>query len=145
MTATAHMAVRDALISVLLASTPLAGGRVVGNRRRPMAAEHASQVYVYLEESAPSREVIGVTHWTTRIHVKCVARSASGLSADDVADALGQEVFARVMADPTLGGKATDTTAQGMAWTEDEFDTQLSVCQLIFDVWYSSTDASISA
>ena len=145
MTATVHMAVRDALIAALLTPTPLAGGRVVGNRRRPMAAEHASQIYVYLEESPASRHVIGTTDWHTRIRVECVARSASGTSADDAADALGHDVFARVMLDPTLGGKAIDTSVQAMAWTEDEADTQLSACQLLFDVWHSTPDASISA
>lgn len=148
MAATAHMAVRDALISALLVATPLAGGRVVGNRRRPMAQEHASQIYVYLEESAATREVLGTTDWRTRIRVECVARSTTGVgavSADDAADALGQDVFARVMADPTLGGKAIDTTPQALGWTEDEQDTQLGACQLLFSVWHSTPDASISA
>jgi hypothetical protein len=145
MAATAHMAVRDALISALLAATALAGGRVVGNRRRPMAAEHASQIYVYLEESIASHEIIGTTDWRTRIRVECVARTASGVSADDAADALAQDVYARVLADTTLGGKAIDTIAQAMAWTEDEQDTQLSACQLLFSVWHATPDASISA
>lgn len=145
MTATAHMAVRDALIGALLAATPLAGGRVVGNRRRPMAGEHASQIYVYLEESQAAQDVLGTTDWRTRIRVECVARSASGTSADDAADALGHDVYARVMADRTLGGKAIDTTPQAMAWTEDEADTQLSACQLLFSVWHSTPDASITA
>ena len=145
MTATAHMAVRDALIAALLAATALAGGRVVGNRRRPMSSEHASQIYVYLEESIASRDVIGTTDWRTRIRVECVARSAGGASADDAADALGHDVFARVMADTTLGGKAIDVTPQAMAWTEDEQDTQLSACQLLFSVWHAAPDASITA
>ena len=145
MAATAHMAVRDALIAALLAATALAGGRVVGNRRRPMSSEHASQIYVYLEESVASRDVIGTTDWRTRIRVECVARTASSVSADDAADALAQDVYARVLADTTLGGKAIDTTAQAMAWTEDEQDTQLSACQLLFSVWHAAPDTSISA
>ena len=45
----------------------------------------------------------------------------------------------------TLGGKAIDVTPQAMAWTEDEQDTQLSACQLLFSVWHATPDASISA
>lgn len=145
MTATAHMAACDAFVSALLAATPLAGGRVEGNRRHPMAAEHASQIFVFLDETAATHEVIGTTDWNTRIRVECVARSASGVTAARAADALAQDVHARVMADRSLGGKAIDTTALAMAWTQDELDTQLGVCQLLFNVWHATPDASISA
>ncbi|MDP3651051.1 MAG: hypothetical protein Q8R67_05140 [Rhodoferax sp.] len=145
MTNSVHMTVRDALIAALQAAPALAGGRIVGNRRRPMAAEHATQIYVYLEESLGTRETIGTTDWRTRIRVECLARASAGVSAEDAADALGVGVFARVMADTTLGGKAIDTTPQAMAWTEDEADTPLAACQQIFSVWHTTADESISA
>lgn len=143
MTNTAHMAARDAIIAACLASPALADGRVVGNRRRPMAQESASQVFVYLEDSVASREVIGLVDWRTRIRIECLARATSAASADDAADALAASVYARVMADPTLGGKAIDTEAQAMAWTEDEVDPALSACQQIFSVWHRTPDTTI--
>lgn len=145
MTNSAHMAVRDALIAALQAAPALAGGRIVGNRRRPMAAEHTTQIYVYLEESQGTRETIGTTDWRTRIRVECLARTSAGVTAEDAADALGVSVFARVMADPSLGGSAIDTTAQAMGWADDEADTQLSACQQIFSVWHATSDNAIAA
>jgi hypothetical protein len=141
----AHMAVRDALIAALQAAPALAGGRIVGNRRRPMAAEHAAQIYVYLEESTGTRDTIGTTDWHTRIRVECLARSNAGVSAEDAADALGVAAFARVMADPSLSGAAIDTTAHAIAWVEDEAETQLSACQQIFSVWHATADNTIAS
>lgn len=144
MTNSTHMAVRDAIIASLQASPALAGGRIVGNRRRPMAAQNDTQIYVYLEESQGTREVIGTTDWRTSIRVECLARATALTSAEDAADALGVSVFARVMADPSLGGVAIDTTSQAIGWTDDGADTPLSVCHQIFTVWHTSPDASIA-
>jgi hypothetical protein len=137
------MAVRDAIIAALLASPALAGGRVVGNRRRPMAAQDPSQIYVYLEESIASRETIGTIDWRTRIRIECVARTVSGTSAEDASDALAVAAYARIMASPALGGAALDTEAQAIAWTEDEADTTLSACQQLFTVWHQTPDQTI--
>jgi len=137
------MAARDAIIAACLASPALADGRVVGNRRRPMAQEEAAKVFVYLEDSVASRELIGPIDWKTRIRIECLARATSAASADDAADALAASVYARVMADPSLGGKAIDTEAQAMAWTEDEADPALSACQQIFTVWHQTAFAEL--
>lgn len=145
MSGSKHIAVRDAVAAALLASPALAGGRVVTNRRRPMAQASASQIFVYLEDSEASREVLGQIDWQTRIRVKCLARDVAGTSADDAADALAVGVHARLMADPTLAGAAIDIDPKAMAWTEDEADTSLSACQQIFAVLHTTPDASIAA
>jgi hypothetical protein len=142
---TAHLAVRDAIIAALLAVPALAGGRVVGNRRRPMAQEHNAQVFVYLEDAVASRELIGTTDWHTRIRIECLARATSTTSADDAADALAFSAYARIMADPSLAGNALDTEPQAMAWNEDEADPALSACQQIFTVWHKCQDTTLSA
>jgi hypothetical protein len=143
MTQTTHMAVRDAIIATLLSATALAGGRVVGNRRRPMAAQDPSQIYVYLEESTASRPTIGTIDWHTRIRIECVARTVSGTSAEDAADALAVSAYARIMADPSLGSAAIDTQAEALAWLEDEADTTLSACQQLFTVWHATPDTHL--
>lgn len=148
MSNSAHMAARDAIIAALLVNPALAGGRVVGNRRRPMAEQHASQIYVYLENSDAefgSDKVIGTTDWRTRIRVECLSRATSSVSADDGADALAVDVMSRIMADTSLSGKAIDTTPQAIFWAEDEADTPVAACQLLFSVWHATPDASISA
>lgn len=140
-----QMAVRDAVAAALLASPALAGGRVVTNRRRPMADAVDSQIFVYLEDSEASRDVLGQIDWRTRIRVECLARDVAGTSADDAADALATGVHDRLMADTTLAGAATDIDPKAMAWTEDEANTSLSACQQIFSVWHVTPDASIAA
>lgn len=148
MSNSAHMAVRDAIVTALLAAPALAGGRVVGNRHRPMAAQHVNQILVYLETSEADfgpGKTIGTTDWHTRIRVECLSRATASISADDGADALAVDVLNRVMADPSLGGKAIDTTPQALGWSEDESDTPLAAAQLLFSVWHSTPDASISA
>lgn len=145
MTKTCHMAVRDAIIAALQQAPALAGGRIVGNRRRPMAEQHPSQIYVYLEESEPSVSTIGTTDWRTRIRIECAARSAAGMPSEDACDALAVSVFGRVMADQSLGGAAIDTTTQGIAWAEDEFETTLSVCHQLFTVWHMTPEKTITA
>ena len=145
MTNTAHMAVRDAIVAALLAAPALAGGKVVANRRRPMAADVSSQIFVYLEDSLASHEIIGFTDWRTRIRIENLARSTALASADDAADALAFDSHARIMADPGLGGRAITTEAAAMAWTEDEADPTLSAAQQIFTVWHRCPDESLSA
>jgi hypothetical protein len=143
MSNTTHRAVRDALIAALLAAPALAGGRVVGNRRRPMAVQDPSQIYVFLEESVCTRHIIGTLEWQTRIRIECVARTVSGANSEDVADALAATAYLRIIADPTLGGTAVDTEVQGLAWTEDEADTALAACQQLLTVRHQTPDAHI--
>lgn len=143
MTQTTHMLVRDALIAVLLSAPALAGSRVVGNRRRPMAAQDPSQIYVYLESSAAELFVIGTMRWSTRIRVECAARATAGASAEDAADALGQAAYARIMADPSLGGAVIDTEPIALAWSEDEADTTLAVHQQIWSLTHTTTVTGI--
>lgn len=145
MSHSAQQAVRDAIVAALLAAPALAGGRVVANRRRPMAQAVASQVFVYLADSEASRETLGQIDWHTRVRIECLARDSAGLSAEDAADALAVSAYARIMADTTLGGTAIDADPKAIAWTEDEADTTLSACQQIVSVWHSTPDTSIAA
>lgn len=139
-----HMGVRDTIVALLLATPAMASGRVLPNRRTPLPAETPAQVLVYLEDAAASHDVIGLTQWGTRIRIESVARSTAGATGEDTADALATEAHARIMANPYLDGKAFDTEAQAMAWSEAESDPTLSVVQQIFTVMHASADASIA-
>jgi hypothetical protein len=142
-TQTAHQAIRDAIVTLLQASPALAGGRVVANRRRPMAAQDASQVYVYLETSDATQNLVNKIDWRTRIRIECVARSVTGTSAEDAADALASAAYARIAADPTLGGKAVEIEVQALGWFEDEADTALAACQQVLSVWHQTETTSL--
>jgi hypothetical protein len=145
MSNTQHSAMRDAVVAALLAAPALASGRIEARRRRPVAAEVASQINVYLEDSTPTDGPIGTTYWATRVRVECVARAATGLDSETVADALAVQVHARLLTDPSLGGLAIDTVVTSMAWTDDELETSLSACQQLFQVTHATPTASITA
>lgn len=141
----AHMALRAAVVQLLLAPPAMAGGRVVANRKRPMAEQDASQVFVYLEESTPERGAINgaPVDWSTRLRIECVARPATPDSAETVADALATQAWTRLQADTTLGGLCGDLASNGIAWTEDESNATLSACQLLFTATHRTTNLSL--
>jgi hypothetical protein len=85
-------------------------------------------------------------HWTTRVIVHCVCRDAAGISADMAADALLEQVYARVMDDPGLGGAAIKTTPAGLAWrNEEEAEQGVAACQALFEVLHRTPRHSIAA
>lgn len=148
MAGTAHRAVRDALVALLQASPALADGGVTANRKRPMAAQHGAQVFVFLEDALPERGgILGAPiDWSTRIRVECVARGVPGdTTAEDAADDLARAVFARVQDDITLGGLVMDCVPQGMVWTEDETSPDVAACQLMFQCLHRTLADSIAA
>lgn len=142
-----HMAQVRAIVAALKAVPVLADGKVVAHRRRPMAQQTERQVFVYLEESLAQRgEIRGAPFdWRTRVRVECVARDVPGAMAEDVADALMAQAYARVMQDTTLGGLALDVIPEGAAWTGDEADTTLSAAQLIFTVLHVTAEGVIAS
>lgn len=142
-----HMALCRALRDTLLAAPVLADGNVVANRRRPMPATVARQIFVYLEDSQPTRgQIAGAPFdWRTRIRVECLARDDGPIDADTAADALAVQVYARVMADTTLANLALDVEPQAIACTGDEADTALAATQIMFTVWHVSAGNSIAA
>jgi hypothetical protein len=125
MAGTAHRAVRDALVALLQASPALADGGVTANRKRPMAAQHGAQVFVFLEDALPERGGI--------------------LGAPIDWSDLARAVFARVQDDITLGGLVMDCVPQGMVWTEDETSPDVAACQLMFQCLHRTLADSIAA
>lgn len=147
MSNSAHIGIRNAIKALLLVAPALAGGRVVANRRRPMAQAVDTQVFVYLEDAGATRgEIYGApTDWRTRIRIECVARDTVGSDADSNADALQTSVAARLLAPGALGVLVSDIELQAMAWTEDEADTTVSACQAIYSVWHRTSGHVITA
>jgi hypothetical protein len=140
------MAIRDAFVAKLQQAPAISGGRIVGNRRRPMAAQDASQVFVYLEESiAAQGAILGAPiDWQTRLRIECVARETSGATAEELADSLAQEVFARIQSDINLAGLTQDIEPTALAWMEDEGDTSVMSAQLLFNAVHRTQNNTIA-
>lgn len=143
----AQMALCHAMRTVFLATPPLADGNVVANRRRPMAAAVDRQIFVYLQDSLPARGAIrgAPVDWRTTIRVECLARDSGPVDADVAADAMAVEVYARVLADPSLGGLAFDLEPSAMGCTGDEADTSLSATQFLFTVSHTTSENTIAS
>ena len=136
-----HLAVRDAVAALLQAAPALAGGRVFENRDYKLAADAASGVWVFRDDSIPARGPImgSPIDWTTRVRVVVKARTTGGVTAETAADALATEAYARVMAAPQLGGLASDLEAGQITWQQDEIETSVAMCELEFFVQHRTT------
>lgn len=131
MSQTAHRALCSHIAGLLLVTPALAGGRVFVQKRRPMPQAVSSQIFVYLEETPAEAKTLGAnTEWQTRIRIECVARDTTGLSAESASDAMAAEVYERLMADDTFGGRAIGAVCH-LAWTDDESETGLATTQAL--------------
>lgn len=128
--------VNDAIAAVIaaLAAAPAVAnvGRV---RLRPVSSSTSTAVVVRpvesqaLETSLISSQPIT---WDTRFGVECYARAAAGQAPDVAVDALVSTVYAKLMADPTLGGAVVALQPQSVSYDFDA-DGENTVCAtLIF-------------
>lgn len=149
MTGTLHLQVRGAAVAVLQAAAPALadGGVVAGRRKRPMAEQFKRQVHVYLDFSKPERAELSYLpdDWMTRIRIECAARADGTTSAEVAADDLAQRCYALLAGEPSLGGLCIDLIPLGLAWDEDEGETQLATTQVLFDAKHRTPAVSIAA
>ena len=127
----AHLGIRSAVAALLLVGPAVAGGNVLQNRAFGMAQGIDSQVHVNFDQASPDASPIFTGHprdWVTTIEVAILARKAGGVEAADVADALWVDVYARVMANQSLGGRVQLLTPGDCYVQAAEADT--SVCKL---------------
>jgi hypothetical protein len=107
------------MVTALSAGTPVSP-HISRARIKPLAAEWATAVVVRLQESQFERLAIfgAPINTDTLVVVECYARSTS-LSPDLAVDALMQDAYARLAADPTLGGTVADCQLQAINFDFD--------------------------
>jgi hypothetical protein len=134
MTSLANTAV-TAVMQALQASPAVAGsvGRV---QLRPVAKSVASAVVVrpvgasVLESSLPGAPIA----WVITLAVECYARATAGTSPDEAVDPLVQSVYARLMADTSLGGAVNLIEPQDISFDFDVDGEQTACATLIFNL-----------
>jgi hypothetical protein len=141
-----HMAIRAAVAALFAAATPLAGGRVFQNREYALGAGVASQIHVNRVESDPEGEILtgAPIDWQTELEVVIKARKSGGAEAEDVADEIWTEAYARLMADQSLGGLAMLLTQGQVTFGQDEADTDVAEIRWRFTVMHRTTNNAIS-
>lgn len=124
-----HLQIRAAVAAAI---ATVAEQRVVQNRDFTLAKGVDSQVHVNFRGSDPDKVSMSLAghpiDWSTEIEIQVLARKIADQEASDAADAIWAQLFALVMADQTLAGKA-DYLEPGSVDVEDaEGDT--STCRL---------------
>ncbi|HEX2545657.1 MAG TPA: hypothetical protein VHL79_12300, partial [Ramlibacter sp.] len=110
-------------------------GRVYENRDYPLGETVVSQIQVYRLQSEPERILVGTyapIDWTTelRIVIKARKETATGFSAEAIADDIACSCFAALFANQTLGGLCQLMDPGPITWDQDEADSGVCVASL---------------
>lgn len=124
----AHDLIVRQVLNSLTAAPALAGGNVWEEELRPLPEGSTQAIVVRFESSRPDRGAIlgAPIDWVSTLTVECHAR------VDNRSATLGRasrrlhgEVYARLMADPSLGGKVFDLQEPDLATDQAQLDTDL--------------------
>jgi hypothetical protein len=128
-----------AVVAALQAAPAVAGGAVMTNRLRPLAAGVTGAVVVRLDSAQATDSSFDTSDWTTTFLVECYAKALSAADNPDAAvDVLLAEVYER-LASLSLDGLGISQVAVKPAidWQRDE-DSAATVCAVLrLDVIHS--------
>lgn len=141
-----HLAIRAAVAALFAEATPLAGGRIFQNREYTLPSGIASQVHVNRVQADPNGEILtgAPIDWQTELEVVIKARKSGGTEAEDVADEIWTDAYARLMADQSLGGLVGQLTQGRVTFDQDEADTDVAAITWRFTVTHRTTNNAIS-
>lgn len=141
-----HLAIRAAVAALFAAATALAGGRIFQNRDYTLASGVASQIHVNRVDSDPDGEILtgAPVDWVTQIEVVIKTRKSGATEAEDVADEIWTDAYARLMADQSLGGLVGLLTQGAVSFDQDEADTDVAVITWRFSVTHRTANNSIA-
>lgn len=113
---------------------------------------HRSREDALSREEAPALVVRGVREDVRRLVHAYVEKDLTisvsvytrGSAPDQGADPICEQVYALLMADPTLGGLAIDTSDDGTSWEGEEADSTAGWAELQLKVWYRHPLASLA-
>ena len=137
-----HLALRDVVVALLLAGPPVFAGRVYANRDYKLAADAPSGVWVYRDDSTPTRGPMMASpiDWATRLRVVVKARTAGAVPAETAADTAATEVYARIMSQPFFAAAVSDVEAGPITWQQDDAETAVAQCELEFLVQHRTSN-----
>ena len=130
-----------------LQSAPAVASSVARVRLRPQAQGTAQAVVVRpLQSQAGDTDVpMGYpVSWTTAVVVECYTRSGAATTPDVAVDPLVEAVYARLMADTTLGGAVLALQPQSIAWDFDADGDNTTCATLVFSARHRSPGATLS-
>lgn len=136
-----------AIVTALSGGTPVAP-QIARVRLRPLGTAATTAVVVRPLQFEPgSEEILSLgqpVSWTSAISVECYARSSTATAPDVAVDSLVESVYARLMADTTLGGVVIGLKLQGITWDFDADGEQTTCASLVFAARHKSPGATLT-
>lgn len=135
-----------AIVSALQSGTPVAS-TIARVRLRPLAQSTSQAVVVRPIQTQVAEAALypGLpVSWSSTIAVECYARSGAATAPDIAVDALLEAVYARLMADPTLGGAVLSLQPQEVSFDFDVDGDQTTCATLVFQARHRSTGATFT-
>lgn len=149
--ATAHDQIIDALIAILLASPPLAGGEVAEDVDYDLVPEGVDQaISISFMASTPSQAgILGApVDWETAVRVRCHARRDGATSGSRASRVLHGAVFARLMANRDLGlpeSAGVDVQPPRLTSDSELMGTRMGCLDAVYIVTHRTRGASLDA
>lgn len=143
----AFLDLRNEVVSLLLASTPLAGGFVKPGRAFPLPAEQAQGIFVRLARGQGQANFAGnsMVDWGTDIVVSMTARATPGQDGETAVDALLDAVYARLAAASPPVSADGWTLAPAVTFDVDEADQTVGSAELRLRVQHRTASGGLSA
>ena len=135
-----------AIVAALSSGTPVAS-QIARVRLRPMAAAQAQAVVVRALQTDVAELALCPGYpvsWATAVVVECYTRSGAATTPDVAVDPLVEAVYARLMADTTLGGAVLALQPQSIAWDFDADGDNTTCATLVFSARHRSPGATLS-
>ena len=144
-----HDAIVGAIVAALLASPALAAGRVSEEADFDQLPEGVDQaVSVAMLGSDPATALLGATapiDWRTTVRVLCFARADTAGAGGRASRALHAAVYARLMADQTLGGLAMWVEPPTLSTDTALIGTRMGVLSADYVIRHRSSNTSLEA
>lgn len=145
MTATAHLQLTDAVMSVLNAP-PAVFQRLTRGRAVPAQLGNDNAGFVRLHTAKGQRlDMAGLTtQWHTAIVVEIAARATAAQDAHEAVDALLQTAFSRIAASTPEAGAWEWAGEPEIQWQIDEADTTVGLAALVLPIRHLTGPHSLS-
>lgn len=139
------IATATAAVVAALQAAPAVAPQVARVRLRPLAASTTTAVVVRpIEAEAAEQLLTGMPiQWQCAIAVECYAKTTTATAPDAAVDALLAAAYARLMADPTLGGAVSHMQPVGVSYEFDVDGEQTALATLTLQVRQTAANPSI--
>lgn len=130
------------LDAIATAMNGVAGATAYRSRVEPISRNQSPAVIVEpVSDQADVPDVVGRINWRLTVRVTVYVRANV---PDQAADSIIQSLYALILADPSIGGRALDTKPVSVNFEMLEADTPAGVVTSDFEVLYQTSYSDMS-